>query len=119
MTGGGVSADASDGAANAASNTNIAMKRMSVILFQEAQDLLLELVEGWIGAAARPRDTHRELCADAPWPPRHHHDAIAQIDGLVHVMGNENHGDVFAFPDARQLGLHIGTGNGVQRAKWL
>ena len=56
---------------------------------------------------------------DAAGPRRHHRDAVGEIDRLLHVVGDEDHGLGRALPDAQQLGLHQAARLRVERAERL
>ena len=56
---------------------------------------------------------------DAAGPRRHHRDAVGEIDRLLHVVGDEDHGLRRALPDAEQLRLHQVPGLRVERAERL
>src|SRR4051812_26524474 len=90
---------------------------MSVILFQHAQNAFFQGIEGWIGAPPRPLYLHRKLHADTPWTPCHDHNPVTQVDGLLHIVGHENHGDMLAFPQTSQFRLHMGAGDRIQCAE--
>ena len=56
---------------------------------------------------------------DAARPRRHHRHAVGEIDRLLHVVGDEDHGLRRALPDAQQLALHQPAGLRVERAERL
>ena len=76
---------------------------------------MLVLEDRWIALVEFSLDDRD----DPTRPRRHHRYAIGEIDRLLHVMGDEEHGFRGAFPDAQQLGLHEPAGLRVQRAEWL
>ena len=49
----------------------------------------------------------------------HQDDAVAEEQGLVDVVGDEDDGALFLFPDTRGLLLHEHTGLGVQLSERL
>ena len=49
---------------------------------------------------ARMRERHRHVGLDAPGPRGHHDDAVGHEDGLVDVVGDEQHRLALALPDA-------------------
>ena len=56
---------------------------------------------------------------DLARPRRHHRHPFGEIDRLLHVVGDEDHGLGRALPDAQQLGLHQRAGLRVERAERL
>ena len=62
-----------------------------------------------------------DQCAHAPRPSRHHHDAIAEMNGLVDVMSDEDHGHApCTFHEhAVQLRLHALPIDRVERTERL
>ena len=70
-----------------------------------------------LGSLLSKRDVDDGL--DAAGPRRHHRHAVGEIDRLLHVVGDEDHGLGRALPDAEQLGLHQAARLGVERAERL
>ena len=59
---------------------------------------------------------------DAPDAPRsrlHHHDPVAEVDRLVDVVGDQQHGDALGLPDALQLVLQPRARQRIERAERL
>src|ERR1700728_1543694 len=56
---------------------------------------------------------------DLSRPGRHHRYAPGEIDRLLDVVGDEDHGLRRTVPDAEQLGLHQRAGLGIKRAERL
>ena len=68
---------------------------------------------------ARPRQIDREDLLGAARTLGHHHDAVGQVDRLVDLMGDEQHGLLRLLPDAQQLDLHQVAGLRVERRERL
>src|SRR5467141_2433605 len=56
---------------------------------------------------------------DAPGPCGHHRDPLREVDGFVHVVGDEDHGFARLLPDGKQLPLHQAAGLRIERAERL
>ena len=56
---------------------------------------------------------------DAARPRRHHRHAVGEIDRLLHVVGDEDHGLGRALPDAEELRLHQAARLRIERAERL
>src|SRR5579884_1009922 len=54
---------------------------------------------------------------DAPRPRRHHRHAVGEIDGLLHAVGDEDHGLRRALEDAHELRLHEPARLRIERAE--
>ena len=48
-----------------------------------------------------------------------HHDAVGQFDGLVHVVGDEQHRRIVDLAQAADQAVHADAGQGVERAERL
>jgi hypothetical protein len=57
---------------------------------QRRQHAALGEVEGRRLAVARPRQIDRNFVLDAARTGSHHHDAVAEHDGLIHVVRDDN-----------------------------
>src|SRR4051794_39247448 len=68
---------------------------------------------------ARARDVDVEDRLDAPGPRAHHDDAVGKEDGLVDLVGNEEHRLAGLAPDLEQLLLHELARLGVERGERL
>src|ERR1700730_15672648 len=68
---------------------------------------------------ARARDVDVEDGLDAPGPRAHHDDAVGEEDGLVDLVGNEEHRLAGLVPDLEQLLLHELARLGIERGERL
>src|SRR5260370_3806228 len=71
-----------------------------------AVDLRVVLVEGGVDDGL-----------DAPGPCGHYGDPLREVDGFVHIVGDEDHGFARFLPDGEQLALHQAAGLCVERAE--
>jgi hypothetical protein len=46
-----------------------------------------------------------------------HEDAVAEEDGFIEVVGDEDDGDIDIFPDVEEVGLHLAAGLGIECAE--
>lgn len=71
------------------------------------------------GGADPPRPAQRDgrVVRDAPLP--HHQRPVGQQQGLVHVMGDQEHGAAAPLPELGDELLRLDPGQGVQRAEGL
>src|SRR4051812_47023809 len=57
--------------------------------------------------------------SDAPRSRRHEHDAVAEADGLAHVVGDEHDGLAALLPDALEVVVKLAAGERVERRERL
>src|SRR6185295_131437 len=69
--------------------------------------------------AARAREVDRHHGFDAAGPVAHDGDTVGEIDRLLDIMGDEQHGQPVALPDTGQQLLHVMACQGVERAEGL
>ena len=82
----------------------------------------LEAVERFRGrqpARPRPREVDRHLQLDRSRARRHHQHPVGEEQRLLDIVGDEQHGAVVLLPHFEQPFLHVGAGEGVQRAERL
>src|SRR6266851_8437069 len=75
------------------------------VLLDQAPDAVLDRMETRLALhAQRPRalDLDRDALLDPSGPPREHDDAVRQIDRLVDLMGDEQHGLLRFHPDLQE-----------------
>ena len=68
---------------------------------------------------ARPCNRHGDIVDDAARAGAHDQDSVAECDGLVDIMGDEQDGDADFGPYVEQNMLHHRSGLRVERAKRL
>ena len=68
---------------------------------------------------ARAGEVDRELVLDPPRVRREEHHAVAQADGLAHVVGDEEDRLPALRPDPLEVAVELLAGHGVERAEGL
>ena len=68
-------------------------------------------------AVAGARDVDFDHFADTAGVGIEHEDAVAEEDGFIEVVGDEDDGDVDIFPDVEEVGLHLAAGLGIEGAE--
>src|SRR5216684_2379762 len=79
------------------------------VVLDQAPDAVLDGVEARLALQAeraRALDRDRDLVLDPARPPGEDHDAVRQIDRLVDLVGDEQHGLSRLQPDPQELLLH-------------
>ncbi len=66
---------------------------------------------------ARSGQTDHLFCGDAAL--LQHEDPIGERDGLVHIVGHEQHGRIVGAPQLQHQFVHLDAGQGVERRKGL
>ena len=82
----------------------------------EVRDLVTELVEGRVGDVPGPGQVVVDLLFDAGGLVGQHQDALAEVDGLLDVVGDEDDCGTGALPELDELVLQLVAQGVVQLA---
>ena len=80
---------------------------------------MLDDLERWRGAIARPGEIDANFLEQPAGPRTHHHDAVRQHHRFIDVVSNEDQCRAGVGPQIEEMILQIGAGEGIERRERL
>ena len=88
-------------------------------LVQLSQGLATQVGEFRAASITWARQWHRQFALQAAGCAAENQHAVAQVERLVQIMGNQQYGDFIALGQLAEQGLQFHAGEGIHRTKWL